>query len=101
MNRLFLLVYQNQDANSERFKTWTYYLPKGTINISNVKIYGKNFDYQAIDSDIKRYEEVRKLITGQGEDYTTGCLFSIRWISSYYVRKFGWNSNNRSYYSFS
>ena len=62
MNRLFLLVYQNQDANSERFKTGTYYLPKGTINICNVKIYGKNFDYQAIDSDIKRYEEVRKLI---------------------------------------
>ena len=27
-----------------------------------------------IDSDIKRYKEIRKLATGQGEDYTTGCL---------------------------
>ena len=29
---------------------------------------------QAIDSDIKGYEEIRKLTTGLGEDYTTGCL---------------------------
>ena len=86
MNRLFVSVYQNQDANSERFKTRTYYLPKGTINISNVIINGKKFDGQAIDSDVKRYEEVIKSITRQGEDYFTGYLFSIRWISSYYAR---------------
>ena len=29
----------------------------------------KNFYDQAIDSDIKRYKEIRKLTTGQGEDY--------------------------------
>ena len=27
-----------------------------------------------IDSDIKQYEEIRKLTRLQGEDYTTGCL---------------------------
>ena len=27
-----------------------------------------------IDSDIKRYEEIRKLTTGQSEEYSTGCL---------------------------
>ena len=37
-------------------------------------INGKNFYDQAIDSDIKRYEEMGKLTKGQGEDYTTGCL---------------------------
>ena len=36
-------------------------------------INGKNFYDSAIDSDIKRYEEIRKLTTGQSEDYTTGC----------------------------
>ena len=40
----------------------------------NVIINGKYFFDQAIDSDIKRYEKVRKLTTGQGEDYTIGCL---------------------------
>ena len=27
---------------------------------------------QLIDSDIKWYKEIRKLTTGQGEDYATG-----------------------------
>ena len=34
----------------------------------------KNFYDQRVDSDRKQYEEIRKLGTGQGEDYTTGCL---------------------------
>ena len=32
---------------------------------------GKNFYDQAIDSDIKQYEEIRKLTTGQVEGCTT------------------------------
>ena len=32
----------------------------------------KNFYNQPVDSDIKRYEEIRKLTTEQGEDCTTG-----------------------------
>ena len=34
----------------------------------NVIINGKNFYDQAIDSDTKRYKEIRKLTTEQGED---------------------------------
>ena len=35
----------------------------------------KNTFYdQALDSDTKRYEGIRKLTTGQGEIYTTECL---------------------------
>ena len=37
-------------------------------------INGKDFYNQAIDSNIKRYKETRKLATGKSEDYTTGCL---------------------------
>ena len=37
-------------------------------------INGKDFYNQAIDSNIKRYKETRKLATGESEDYTTGCL---------------------------
>ena len=47
---------------------------KGVIDNYNVIINGKDFYEHAINSDIKRYEEIRKLITGQDEDYTTGCL---------------------------
>ena len=43
-------------------------------------INGKNFYDQAIDSHIKPYGEIRKLRTGQGEDYTTGCLLYYDYI---------------------
>ena len=31
LNRLFFLVYTNQDVNSKRFKIRRYCLPKGTL----------------------------------------------------------------------
>ena len=34
----------------------------------------KNFYDQPSDSDMERYEDIRKLTIGQGDDYTTGCL---------------------------
>ena len=43
VNRLFVLIYLNQDANSNRFKTRRYYLLKGYIDIYNIIINGKNF----------------------------------------------------------
>ena len=47
----------------------------------NIIINGKNFYDQVIGSGIKRYEEIRKLITGQGEDYvTTGCFLDYEYI---------------------
>ena len=72
VNRLFVLVYLHQENDSKRFKAKTYYVPKGIIYNYNVIINGKNFYDQAIDSDIKRYDEIRKLTIRQGEDYITG-----------------------------
>ena len=50
-------------------------------------INGKKFYDQAIDSDIKRCEEIRKLTTGEGEDYTTGCLLEYDYIKNNYRLK--------------
>ena len=36
------------------------------------------------DCDIKRYEEIRKLTTGQGKDYTTGYLLDYDYIKNHY-----------------
>ena len=44
----------------------------------------KNFYDQAIDSDIKRCEEIRESTTGQEEDYTTGCLLDYDYIKNHY-----------------
>ena len=45
----------------------------------------KNLFDQPVDSDIKRYEEIRNLATGQGEDYTTGCLVDYEYIKNHYI----------------
>ena len=74
----------NKDNGAKSDRTKKYYLPKGIIKNYNVIINGKNFYVQPIDSDIKRYEEIRKLITGQGEDYTTECLLDYQYIKNHY-----------------
>ena len=33
---------------------------------------GKNFFDQTINSELKTYENIIKIATGQGDDYTTG-----------------------------
>ena len=71
VNRLFLLVYLNRDNDVKQFKTRRYYLTKDRIKNYNVIVNGKNFYDQPIDSDIKRYKEIRQLTTVKVEDYTT------------------------------
>ena len=45
---------------------------------------GKNFFDQSINSDLKTYENIRKIATGQGDDYTTGCLLDYIYFKNYY-----------------
>ena len=44
---------------------------------------GKNFFDQPINSDLKTYENIRKIATGQGDDYTTGCLLDYSYFKYY------------------
>ena len=57
----------------KKYKSRRYYLPKDIIKNNIIDINGRNFYDQSINpSDIKGYEEIRKLTTGQDEYYTTG-----------------------------
>ena len=71
VNRLFAFIYPNE---IDSVKELRYYLLKGIIKNYNVSINEKTFYDQAIESDIKRYKETRKLATAQSKDYTIGCL---------------------------
>ena len=35
---------------------------------------------QPINDSIKQFDEIRKISTGQGDDYTTGCLLDFEKI---------------------
>ena len=54
------------------------------IDNYNIIINGKNFYDLAIDSDMNQYEEIRKLTTGQGEEYATGCSSDYDYIKNQY-----------------
>ena len=43
-------------------------------------INGKNAFDQPINNDFKTFEHIRKIATGQGDDYTTGCLLGYPYI---------------------
>ena len=47
-------------------------------------INGKYIHDQPTDSKIKQYEEIQKLATGQGEDYTAGCFLDYKYIKNNY-----------------
>ena len=59
VNRLFVLSFENEDGRTSHS---TYYLPKVEIKDYNVMIDGKNFFDQPINSMIKTYENIRKLL---------------------------------------
>ena len=47
-------------------------------------IYGRNFYDQPINDLIKQYDEVRKVSTGQVDDYTKGCLLDYAYFKDSY-----------------
>ena len=50
----------------------------------NVMIDGKILFDHPIKYIIRTYDSIRKIVTGQGDDYTTGCLLSYDYFQDYY-----------------
>ena len=74
VNRLFVMAYSRADGQATRDERRKYYLPKIDLNKYNVIIDGRNFYDNLIESDIEKYRELKKVMIGKGEDYTTGSL---------------------------
>ena len=65
----------NDQVSVDSYKK--YFLPRVKINNYNIEIDGRNFYDQPINDSIKQYDEIRKISTGQGDDYTAGCLLDF------------------------
>ena len=50
----------------------------------NVMIDGRNFFDQPINSMTKKYEKIRKIATGQGDNYTISCLLDFSYFKENY-----------------
>ena len=78
VKRLFVLAYFIADGGNDEAgikSNKKYFLPRGEIKNYNVLIDGRNFYDQPINDIIKQYDEVRKVSTGYGDDYTGLSLF--------------------------
>ena len=81
VNRLFVLVFENDD---NRTSDEQYYLPTVEIKDYNIMINDENFFDQPIKNNKVTYENIRKIATGQGDDYTTGCLLDYPYFADTY-----------------
>ena len=84
---MFVLAFNNTDGNSnkvERISDIKYFLSRVDITNYNVLIDARNYYDQSINDQIKKYDEIRKIATGKGDDYTTGCLLYYQYFKDHY-----------------
>ena len=61
-----------------------YHLPKRKRKSYNVMIDRKNVFGQSVKNDIRAYDNIRQISTGQGDDYTTGFLLDYNYFKEHY-----------------
>ena len=85
VNRLFLMAYSRADDNqATRNGQRKHHLPRIDLKKYNVIIDGRNFYDNPIESDIEKYRELKKVMIGKGEDYTTGTLLDYDYFNKHY-----------------
>ena len=85
VRRLFVLPYDATDDNEASVKdSRKYFPPRAKLENYNVLIDGRNFYDQPINDLLKQYDEVRKVSTGQSDDYTRGCLLDYTYFKDNY-----------------
>ena len=84
VNRLFVMAYNRANGQPTRNRQQKYYLPRIDLEKYNVIIDGRNFYDNPIESDTEKYRELKKVIIGKGEDYTTGSLLSFNYFDKHY-----------------
>ena len=99
VNRLFVLAFddtatdeaadapepRNLAANQVIRNSYRkYFVPRVDITSYNVLIDGRNFYDQPINDSIRKYDEIRKIATGKGDNYATGYLLGYDYFKKNY-----------------
>ena len=80
VNELFVLAYASDDNTTNENSYKKQFLPRLKIKNYNIEIDGRSFYDQSIIDLIKQYDEIKKISTGPGDDYTTGCLLNFAYF---------------------
>ena len=84
VDRLFVMACNRVDVQPTRNGQRKYYLPRIGVNKCNVIIDGRNIYDNPIESDIEKYRELKKVMIGKGEDYTTRSLLDYNHFDKHY-----------------
>ena len=96
VRRFLVLVFNNATVNEDnnsinntanrvlRNSHTKYFLPRVNITNYNVLIDERNFYDQPINDLIKQYDKIRKITTGQVDDYTTGFSLDYQYFKDHY-----------------
>ena len=84
VNRLFVMTYTRANGQPTKNGHQKYYLPRIDLEKYNVIIDGRNFYDNPIESDFENYRELKKVMIGKGEDYTTGSLLDFNYFDKHY-----------------
>ena len=77
---LFVFSLKNDGRESQK----EYYLPTSEVKEYKVMINGRNLFDQSIKNDLRTYGNISKIATGQGDDYTTGCLLDYPYFKKFH-----------------
>ena len=81
INRFFVLLFENEEDRKVHTR---YYLPEVEIKEYRVMIDGKSYFDQPVKTSIRTHDNIRRIATGQGNDYTTGCFLDYNYFKNYY-----------------
>ena len=87
VNRLFVFAFNNVNNDASEVKRNSYrkyFLPRVDITKYNVLIDGRNFYDQPISDQIRKYDEIRKIATRKGDDYSIGCILDYQYFKDNY-----------------
>ena len=76
----YVIVANDADDEAGIKNNKKHSLLRGEIKNYNSLIDGRNFYNQPINDLIKQYHGVRKILTGQSDDYITGCLLDYAYF---------------------
>ena len=73
-----MLLFDNEEGSTEHT---VYYLPTVEIKDCNVMMESQKFFDQPVKNNIRMYKNIRKITTGNGDGYTTGCLLDYQYFN--------------------
>ena len=83
INRLFVMACSRANNQPTRNGQQKYYLPRIDLE-KYVIIDGRNFYDNPIEHDIEKYGELKRVMIGKGEDYTTESLLEFNYFDKHY-----------------